>query len=192
MSSAHFKTLDYWKERFKCHKATLCAPPDEGWIRWGKPGTNIDCIHYSTFGQSLLVCGDLGDAVYEWSRRITLEWVAGCNIHYVASKCQASEAGRGFRDYDPEVAVALLKEVFADHEHLYGCHAPSEQLEAQKQALKAASDSEYEWHQFLGDDGDAEKALGSDWWEHGNIGDSICVRAYAHLFGLKCMFGIDK
>lgn len=71
-------------------------------IDWREPGTSIFAIRYIISGRSLMVTGDAGDAVFEWSEGITFEFLNNCNLGYFAGKCQASEVGRRYVQWDSD------------------------------------------------------------------------------------------
>jgi len=79
-------------------------------IRWGCPDSGFHAIYYTLFGNVLSVCGDFGGAVYQWSERITLPFLANCHIGYFAGKCEASPHGRGFLAWDVNACEAGLLE----------------------------------------------------------------------------------
>lgn len=85
-------------------------------IRWGRPNSGFYSIYYTLFGNVLMVCGDLGEAVYQWSEEITLKFLSGLHIDYFASKCQASPHGRGFLDWDAEACEAEIAGYFEEGE----------------------------------------------------------------------------
>jgi hypothetical protein len=84
--------VDDW---FKNHKAFLeeVAFPGGSQIvklLWRQPGTSINFIKYILHGSTLFVCGDLGEAVYDWPQAVDLGFLAGCDLDYFGGKCQAS------------------------------------------------------------------------------------------------------
>lgn len=95
---------------FKDHKAEILGnvimkgiPPCMV-ITWQNPASwNYGCrfiIHH----QWLIVVGDIGEAVYQWSEDLTLEFLAQLDFGYFLSKCQASEKGHDFSMWDSGVA----------------------------------------------------------------------------------------
>ena len=52
--------------------------------------------------------GDIGEATYEWSNDISLEFLAGLGFGYFHGKCVASEVGRRFVDWDGAIAKAYV------------------------------------------------------------------------------------
>src|SRR4051812_46241542 len=68
-------------------------------LEWAEPGTFIFRVVYVILRHSLIVYGDIGEAVYQWSGNIGLEFLSNLNIDYFASKCEASEYGRGGREW---------------------------------------------------------------------------------------------
>jgi len=155
-----------------CHKEGLIDIID-----WRRPGTRICAVRYMIMGNSLIVGGDLGDAVYAWSSDISLKFLAGCGIHYFAEKCRASEYGSGYREWFPELARQRLIE-WENEDPGY----KDSQRSVVDDALRAIN-SHGEWLQWLTTDGD--EAFGSDLSEFGDIGMAVSLRCRAHLFGLN-------
>lgn len=77
-----------------------------------RPGTGVNALRYSILGTStLVVTGDLGSAVYQWHGNPALSWawLADLSFDYFLGKCQASEVGRDFSEWD----AAAAREAFA-------------------------------------------------------------------------------
>lgn len=96
-------------ERFKDHKASSDHDTIIGTlINWQKPGTwNYGC-RFIIHRRWLIVVGDIGEATFEWSEDLTLEFLAGIDFGYFLSKCRASEHGRKFEQWDAAVAYANI------------------------------------------------------------------------------------
>lgn len=92
------------------------------YLRWGKPGTGMYRLNFLRMGDTLMVTGDLYDAVYGWGGAPpkTLAWIAGCDVDYFASKCMASPHGRGFRNWDGEKAARQAEFWLADRDRWNG------------------------------------------------------------------------
>lgn len=69
-------------------------------LRWKQPDTVIYWLDYIISGHFLLVYGDAGDAVYAWSENITWDFLKSTDLDYFKGKCQASEVGRDYRQWD--------------------------------------------------------------------------------------------
>lgn len=110
------------KEWFKDHVA-IFAPMMQAGIKrktyfgdkvtildWHNPdrGT-IYATRYIFDGRVLVVHGDIGDAVYGWSERITPEFVASCEVTYFASKCVSDKEHRG-RSWDSKRAERHIRD----------------------------------------------------------------------------------
>lgn len=80
-------------------------------IKWKKPGEwNCAIVYYLDLKMGyLLVAGDLGEAVYQWSGPISLNFVANCNLDYFDSKCQASSCGERGREWNSDVAIDYVR-----------------------------------------------------------------------------------
>jgi hypothetical protein len=98
-------------EWFKEHQAVFIARPPHGTsgndviiINWQNPKSwNYGC-RFIIHRRWLIVVGDIGEATYEWSQDLTLEFLASLDFGYFHSKCVASEAGRKFEQWDGKVA----------------------------------------------------------------------------------------
>lgn len=92
---------------FKDHRATMLGnpiTPAARVISWENPKSwNYGC-RFIIHRRWLCVVGDIGEAVFEWSQDITLEFLASLDFGYFHSKCQASNSGRDFEQFDGEVA----------------------------------------------------------------------------------------
>jgi len=115
MSNYVERTAANNRSRFEDHVVTeLLASPDTGtWVyQWSKPGTWVDGMRFVIHRGWLTVLGDLGEAVYQWSSRISPEFLSDLNFDYFRSKCQASEIGRKAEEFNADEGVAkLLREV---------------------------------------------------------------------------------
>lgn len=182
---------DHW---FPDHVATRFEVEGGEGLRWAKPDTVIFSVVYVRLGGTLMVSGDIGSAVYRWHPKgCTLRWIAGCNLGYFESKCEASESGRDYRDWDSELcrlrAEGHLRDDWEDDERSRGddgrfrADKPLATLR-ERWEWPACTDSRQEWVAFLGDVGD--EIFGCDHWEFTpGLGDVISQRCHGHLYGLK-------
>ena len=101
------KREEDYRKWFAEHIATVSTAKDHigdiTTLEWRKPGTWNYRIVYMMRGGMLLVYGDMGEAVYQWSGQIDLEFLASCSLDYFTSKCQASEQGRGGQEWDEDM-----------------------------------------------------------------------------------------
>lgn len=81
-----------------------------------KPGTRIYRIDYIIRDNILFVSGDCGEAIYQWSSDINLEFLAICGLDYFKGKCRASEVGQDFRQWDPTIVGDRFSEIMDDEE----------------------------------------------------------------------------
>lgn len=165
------------KERFKDHESTKLAC---NWWRFGKPGTGIDCLYFTFFRGFWIVAGDLGDAIYQWNTEVTPEFVAGCNLDYVLGKCQASEVGRDFEEWDPDLCREDMekwaKEDFEEDEK-----GPD-----LSDARFAIEDGELAWKAYLYENG--YEVFGDNFYEFApKFGVKPHIRGVLHLAALKVM-----
>jgi hypothetical protein len=135
-------------------------------------------------GGQLFVGGDLGEAVYEWYGPVSLETIAGMGYSYFLEKCQASEVGRNFVEWDTDVAAASVKGRILD-----GDYVDNDCLRMYK-AVAIGN-----WGLATGDGSttasSGDECFGDDHWEWTySIGEVIHPRCMAHLYGLKMAFGL--
>lgn len=104
------KTSDLLKKReddirnvwFKNHEAELNQSGEISFLTWGKPGTihyKIWYVLHETHG-TLMVYGDLGEAIYRWYGKVSFHGIAGFDLHYFHGKTCASELGRVSDNYE--------------------------------------------------------------------------------------------
>lgn len=175
------------KKNFKNHIATInkfIKVEDEGIdievLTWKEPETSSYMIKYIVTGNTLCVYGDLGEAIYRWSEKITFEWLSGLDLSYFAGKCKASEVGRDFKEWDQYQAFDRLKDFSKEGYFKW--------LEFKKEFKKRGGDvslyDSKEWYGWLRENG--EDVLGEHWWEWAcNIGFTTNTRCIYHFLGLK-------
>jgi hypothetical protein len=164
-------------------------------LRWQEPGTSVYLVEYVRRHGTLMVRGDIGEAVYGWHQSIgDMESMANTSFDYFHSKCCASEYGRDFTHWDsvsawddlnealelkaseahePKIALALLKARVADLNRF------GDPLQDEHEA--------YAWiHDH------AHELLGDHWHEyfHG-FGKKISFRCTGHWMGLRMAFGVE-
>lgn len=177
--------MNYIKDCFKDNVATLRIYKDENEneitvLNWKKPGTFTYYIRYILDGNYLIVTGDVGEAIYQWYDILTLEFLNECNLSYFAGKCQASEAGRDFKEWDNDKAQKQVKEYIEEYDDL-----------SWDKFLEAGGDGgfsdEKEWGRWLDDNG--YDILGEDHyeWSYG-CGFKIHSRCEYHKIGLEMAF----
>lgn len=150
---------------------------------WARPHSSNSRVDYHIHGNLLIVWGDLGFAMYAWSQGISWEFLAGLNLDYFASKCEASEVGRGFEVWDPQVASESLTAMVAnwkeEAEDFDENPSPLLGMVEDDKAFEALSTRE-EWIAWVST-GDHH----SEFWEFGDLGTDIHPRCVLHLEGLK-------
>jgi len=173
---------------FKNH---IITEEGNGWVMWHKSDTGINLIRYHVHKNILIVTGDLGDAVYQFGEAITLDWLAGCDLGYLASKCYASENGRGYKSWDSDKATAYLNGYFDENTiDLMEEEAKEETLCLLEEAKDI--DDEHEWVAWLGHEDKGEQLFGEEWWQYCEIGMGPHIRCLYHLIGLKMMYEIKQ
>ena len=156
------------------------------------PSSGLFRMDYILKGGTLFVTGDCGEAVYWWSGRHTLKWVAQCDLGYFAEKCRASQVGSDFVEWNSARALDRAKFDLKGNEELLkrfhnwkGHKALSHReewicwLEETARGVDAATKGEY----FFGQD------YGYDMY---NIGYVTHGRCEIHLAALKFAFDKEK
>jgi len=181
------------KRNFKDHEAKYFVTKDDYGkdmeiLRWQRPGSSYYGIIYLRQANTLFVKGDLGEAVYLWGEINDLEWMSKLNLSYFASKCQASEYGRGYKSWDGDVAEEEVKNYFerelecADETDIKERISDFETNVGYEKLF-----SEKEWAFWLNANYDeALGFFGQDFWEFAyGFGNIVDFRCESHLFGLK-------
>lgn len=93
------------EEWFKNHKASLLLDrPEVQIISWQNPASwNYGC-RFIIHRRWLCVVGDIGEATFEWSQDLTLEFLASLDFGYFMGKCEASREGSTFESFNSNIA----------------------------------------------------------------------------------------
>ena len=159
-----------------------------------KPDSRNYSIRYMFDGSRLIVTGDLGTAIYEWSGEVSLENLAGMNIGYFNGKCEASSEGK--KEWKQEDAIIDLDEHFKDNylesykefeendditeEYQEKFDRVSEIIEE----LKSNAEDEISYIAYARESDIHE--IEQDAWEWiYNVGNTIPYRHKLHLLGIK-------
>lgn len=161
---------------FRNHKVTEYRDKPNEYLRWQVPGSSTCRIDFLVSGPFLIVVGDLGDAIFRWSHNTTLAWVAGCDDSYILPKCQASEVGRDFREWDMDTATEYLKRLDGDE-----CYEKFDLQKAGGEGFLPVETQE-EWREWLREDG--HEYLGDD-HELWDIGMIPHIRFRMQMDGLR-------
>jgi hypothetical protein len=175
---AEKKIAEQW---FPNHKATIeTCPNGVTTIEWKKPGTGIFGVRYVLWGGTLYVSGDIGEAVYCWSSEISIQFLASCNLDYFLGKCQASETGRSFVEWDDDVARYKLDDMLKDEAECEGVSVESTELFKILEGVSDKEGCESAAREAYDGDGDSERAS----MIH-DAGEVPNMRAIAHWKGLR-------
>jgi len=190
----YFKRIeqDWRNQYFKNHQAAVPASGDYFGmtvanalvLRWANPESwNYGC-HFIIHRRWLTVVGDIGEAVYEWSSDLTLNFLAGIDFGYFYGKCVSSPAGREFKNWDEMVAVlnvsarlAELKELPAEDQ---SCDHQAEVDALELLGHESAEEYQRVASELYGETGDAE--LAGSIAEFGFVPDG---RSIGHFVGLQ-------
>lgn len=181
-------------------------------LRFQEPGANNYFIEFILTNGTLMVRGDLGEAAYCWYGDIDFNFLAGIDMGYMASKCQASEVGGRFVDWDEGEGRVSLKgymECQDDDDELdpfmadnsFKLDENDEYSDDQyKEARKLLTEkrckdilyeceigNEFEWAANINRlDDPGETFNDHDYWEWAyNVGKVPHVRLFCHYIGLK-------
>ena len=176
------KLCEIHAEQFKDHVVTLTQDGSFARLVWQNcDGSNICRIVYMWRGGLLLIYGDMGDAVFTWyGVNLNLSFLGSVNIDYMLSKCQASEVGRDFRQWNSDAAEDWVKFFNEDRED-YGLPPLTAD---QKEGIQHACQNQHEWLEFI-QSTEGEKAFGEDIWESWDVGLIPHTRFVAMWLGLR-------
>lgn len=174
-------------EWFKEHKAAFSEVGADTTriqrLRWQEPGTSTYWIDYIISGHFLLVYGDAGDAIYAWSENITWDFLKTTDVDYFKSKCQASEVGRDYRQWDARKLVRDFENHFKemrvpprDREEILSCCRMSSCAD---ELHRMAIDEPIAW----------EKTFGQDYHEYIEWGWTVNCRCIGHWVGIQMATG---
>ncbi len=100
------------RDWFRYHVCTRNEQFPDWRMVWANPRSSFYSVHYIIYGSALFVTGDIGSAVYGFNQKLDWKFLADCELDYFASKCQASERGREYREWcESNAEAALLKTV---------------------------------------------------------------------------------
>lgn len=179
---------DIMKWWFPDHEVThFCESDHISHLRWQKPGTCVYQVDYYVTGGTLIVTGDIGDAIYRWSSPVAFHWIAPLSLGYFAEKCVASEVGRSFVEWDERIARVYLDwQINNDFEEIQD--DPAEKatqwmIDLQNANPHGAIYSQHEWTEWLNYHG--AEFFGDEYYEHYGIGNIVNMRCQGHLIGLR-------
>lgn len=168
---------------FKNHEAKIDSIGEISLLTWGKPDTICYKIWYVLHEKhgTLMVYGDLGEAIYRWYGRLSFHGIARFDLSYFHSKTCASELGRVTENYEwnEEIAESSIFEYFKDGRNCKGYKRFKDSY---------ASKTLHNKQEFIAElyQGDSIDIFGCDAWEwvYG-AGNVIPIRCQAHLIGIK-------
>jgi len=154
------------------------------WLKWKNPNSGFHSIAYVRAGGTLLVYGDMFEAVYQWNEAVTLKWISQCDIGYFHSKCRASPVGKEFKRWDYDALKTRVVDNFKDQvKDENGTDSDADER-FEKFDEAGGTDylhNEFEWYEWLSTNGD-EFFGDAENWPNGWIRDDLCD---LHLEGLK-------
>lgn len=164
-------------------------------VRWKKPGSSTYWMDLFVTYDSLMVRGDLGEAIYCWHGRVTPEFLLDCELDYFMGKCEASEKGRKPTDWIKAVALEWLDE---QKRYMLECcdgdlsKEESERFDEVCDELRALADSKQGWLNYVNEHyhDEIQEAFGDDAWESGvfSAGEVVDVHNILHWHGMKLAF----
>lgn len=93
---------------FKEHKAELTQQGDLQVLEWYKPNTSFYYCRYVFDGSRLYVSGDMGEAVFRFTEKATLEKISKYDLHYFHGKLSAFCEEK--YSFDSDRAIERIKE----------------------------------------------------------------------------------
>lgn len=156
---------------FKNHIAEFSDQGMFKTLEWHEPSTSNYWCRFIISKRTLIVYGDCGDAIFQWSDALTWEWIAGLDLHYFEGKCQASEYGRHYETWDSNTAKDWCED-FLKHCETQDTRKAFEENDGWEQL-----NSRDEWIQFLHEHG--YEIFGDDLSSVSECGDRIDIRCKA-------------
>jgi hypothetical protein len=162
-----------------------------------KSGGSFGLVDYFLLGDTLTVRGDYGFAVYRagWT---DLGHIANSGYDYFCGKCEASEVGKRFKEWDPELAWRRMCHYFEDTDLSSVGMNEAVRVDDNQWIVpgdisiklrKGEVGSKEEWNHWLERDG--YEFFGNDiLWDWSEIGMRVHLRCLLHLAGLKCALGL--
>jgi len=151
-------------------------------IDWRNPEDCCFAVRYLIVGDVLYVSGDIGEAVYQWYRPISLKSLVTFNLDYFSEKCTASPTGPGFLVWNSELVVEQINE--SKKEELCDAESYDYEIELAAEEAMVCIDTQEDWCEFLGCNS-AKGLFGSEPMEFYDAGLEPEMRCLAHLEGLK-------
>jgi hypothetical protein len=168
---------------FADHIATLQHHGPIDYLRWKKPESGVFAIRYYLHGGILMINGDVGDAILQWSHSESdpksFAWIAECNFGYYASKLQASAYGRDGKVWNEENAAQWLDQYFKDNKDEIDIKGDEFEIYTPYGHIE----NQHVWCDYLSRHGD--KFFGSDAYEYASIGMEYDVTLYIQYRGLQ-------
>ena len=156
-------------------------------IVYRKPGTNLEKMEFMLHNNSLIILGDFGEAIYQWSQKIDFEFLADCELDYFHSKCISVPricSEPNFEYWDHEKALKTLESMDITTS---GNKIPIYALSEMKGNLNSA----YEWGEYLREEFDEYFGLYEDEQNFVyDIGRVIHPWCEKHLQALKDIWSI--
>lgn len=176
---------NFEEQEFRDHTATFSKEGELPTLNWKKPGTGIFGVRYIIDQNILFVSGDLGFAVYRWSERITWDFLAGCDLDYFSSKCEASENGKMYIEFSQTLLIKQMEERIREYKELSeeDSFYKKSVEEMEELSWRFHTETEFEWNTFLKNN--AYEMWSDDWYEAYPNGKQITGRCKLHLTGIK-------
>lgn len=152
---------DFRDHLAKRHGAVITNGTQVDYLIWGRPTSSSYLMIFMAVGNSLIVRGDCGEAIYSVYENQPLEFWAKCDISYLHDKCQASPggAGRQWMDWDTNECERRIDENVKDLLE-YDEYVDVDLV----REAKAASANKDEFSHWLATNG--EQFLGPNWTDH--------------------------
>lgn len=162
------------KRRFAEHRASYVSFDSLERLLWRAPHTLVWSICYVRSHGTLLVYGDCGELVYQWSEALPLRQIAQLDLHYFCSKCRAWSDSWPRWGWSPERTQATLEQLALER------GLPVGQLPDYSPAVAQTKEDWCAWLEEHGED-----LVGSDFYELYDVGRVPSSWVEMHLAGLR-------
>lgn len=180
---------------FKNHRARLetCMSSDGSTgvtvIDWAEPGTCVRSVRYILCGATLIVCGDLGSAVFSLTERAALEQLAEYDIAYLYGKLKCCDCDTNGIDFDSSLAASSIDGFFKTLAEEDGDSDKCEKLRELCTALKSEArccEGKSQWTHILAQYTEGLGGYNADWQEAlPCCGDAYSIQLVAFMIGLR-------
>ena len=167
-------------------------------LQWKAPGTSNRAMWFVRQYGTLMVFGDMGEAVYQWYPDITIESIGlNMSLERYVCKCKASEYGRRPYAWDAQQCDddvnAYFDEFAKDRDHEYDPDDNYDLVDRAEEEMKfslswgwGATEEEIPWLWWVWENG--ADVFGQDYWDGHfpcKAGEKLSWEVQRHYEGLR-------